>query len=110
MDFAPSPKVVELREKLAEREVWARAERTLRRMVSDYNPTMVAISYRIFRWLWNRLYRKRHVNPAGLDQLKEILRKHPALLVPCHKSHMDYLIISALFYKNRLSPPHIVAG
>jgi glycerol-3-phosphate O-acyltransferase len=30
--------------------------------------------------------------------------------VPSHKSHIDYLLISSLFYENKIIPPHIVAG
>ena len=32
------------------------------------------------------------------------------MLVPCHRSHFDYLILSYLFHANYLSPPHIAAG
>ncbi|KAH8913491.1 acyltransferase-domain-containing protein, partial [Atractiella rhizophila] len=32
------------------------------------------------------------------------------LVVPCHKSHIDYLTISFLFFRLSLALPHIVAG
>jgi len=32
------------------------------------------------------------------------------VLVPCHRSHFDYLILSYMFHANYLSPPHIAAG
>lgn len=32
------------------------------------------------------------------------------LILPCHKSHIDYLTISWIFYRLGLSLPHIVAG
>src|SRR5206468_3970005 len=35
---------------------------------------------------------------------------HPVVLVPCHRSHFDYLILSYIFHTNYLSPPHIAAG
>jgi glycerol-3-phosphate O-acyltransferase len=30
--------------------------------------------------------------------------------VPCHRSHIDYLLLSYVLYKNGLMPPHIAAG
>ena len=32
------------------------------------------------------------------------------VLVPSHKSHVDYLLLSYLFYRRGLIPPHIAAG
>ena len=32
------------------------------------------------------------------------------MLVPCHRSHFDYLILTYIFHTNYLSPPHIAAG
>ncbi|KAM0748457.1 acyltransferase-domain-containing protein [Meredithblackwellia eburnea MCA 4105] len=37
-------------------------------------------------------------------------KKQTLLILPCHKSHIDYLTISWLFYRLGLSIPHIVAG
>src|SRR5690606_21288061 len=30
--------------------------------------------------------------------------------VPCHRSHIDYLLLSYLLFRNGLTPPHIAAG
>ena len=32
------------------------------------------------------------------------------IYVPCHRSHMDYLLISYLLYTRGIVPPHIAAG
>ncbi|GAA5851497.1 hypothetical protein JCM8547_001112 [Rhodosporidiobolus lusitaniae] len=37
-------------------------------------------------------------------------KKQSLLILPCHKSHIDYLTISWLFFRLGLSLPHIVAG
>ncbi|GAA5915410.1 hypothetical protein JCM6882_001416 [Rhodosporidiobolus microsporus] len=37
-------------------------------------------------------------------------RRQSLLILPCHKSHIDYLTISWLFFRLGLSLPHIVAG
>ena len=30
--------------------------------------------------------------------------------IPCHRSHIDYLLLSYVLYHNGLTPPHIAAG
>ena len=38
------------------------------------------------------------------------MKQHPVVLVPCHRSHFDYVILSYIFHLNYMSPPHIAAG
>ncbi|HLG20389.1 MAG TPA: 1-acyl-sn-glycerol-3-phosphate acyltransferase [Bdellovibrionota bacterium] len=98
------------REKKSEAEIWKRANKLLRAMISDYDQTMVAICYRVFRWIWNRLYEKLEIEPNGLERLKRVARNYPVVLVPSHKSHVDYLLLSAVFYENDLRTPHVASG
>ncbi|MDF3008266.1 MAG: glycerol-3-phosphate 1-O-acyltransferase, partial [Enterobacter kobei] len=35
---------------------------------------------------------------------------HEIVYVPCHRSHMDYLLLSYVLYHQGLVPPHIAAG
>ncbi|GAA5992372.1 hypothetical protein JCM10908_000451 [Rhodotorula pacifica] len=37
-------------------------------------------------------------------------KKQSLVILPCHKSHIDYLTISWLFFRLGLSLPHIIAG
>ncbi|KAL8292445.1 hypothetical protein RQP46_001057 [Phenoliferia psychrophenolica] len=42
--------------------------------------------------------------------VKAAKNKQSLLILPCHKSHIDYLTVSWLFYRLGISLPHIVAG
>ena len=73
------------------------------------------VSYRIIRffdllltWLWNRLYNGVEVN--GINRVKELAQHHELIYIPCHRSHIDYLLLSHVLYRNGLTPPHIAAG
>jgi glycerol-3-phosphate O-acyltransferase len=46
----------------------------------------------------------------GIEKVVTVLRQHPVVLVPCHRSHFDYLILSFVFHERFLSPLHIAAG
>ncbi|MCV2528277.1 MAG: 1-acyl-sn-glycerol-3-phosphate acyltransferase [Candidatus Lightella neohaematopini] len=37
-------------------------------------------------------------------------KRHKIIYIPCHRSHMDYIIISYILYNNILLPPLIAAG
>jgi len=45
-----------------------------------------------------------------LDHLRAIAPGHEIIYVPCHRSHVDYLLLSDLLYTNGIVPPHIAAG
>ena len=38
------------------------------------------------------------------------LEGHEIVYVPCHRSHIDYLLLSYVLYHQGLVPPHIAAG
>src|SRR5262249_32298605 len=47
---------------------------------------------------------------AGLDQVRQAARRGSLILCPSHKSHVDYLVLSYVFYEYGLMPPYIAAG
>jgi glycerol-3-phosphate O-acyltransferase len=49
-------------------------------------------------------------NHEILSKVKNMSQKGPLLLIPCHKSHIDYLILDYLLYHNNMQVPHIAAG
>ncbi|WP_286811762.1 glycerol-3-phosphate 1-O-acyltransferase PlsB, partial [Marinobacter sp. UBA2678] len=59
-------------------------------------------------WLWNRIYNGIAIN--NIRVAKEEAQDNAVVYVPCHRSHIDYLLLSYVLYKNGLMPPHIAAG
>jgi glycerol-3-phosphate O-acyltransferase len=62
----------------------------------------------VLAWLWNRIYKGIAVN--NIEVPKEVAQDNAVVYVPCHRSHIDYLLLSYVLYKNGLMPPHIAAG
>lgn len=58
--------------------------------------------------LWNRIYNGIAIN--NIRVAKEVAQDNAVVYVPCHRSHIDYLLLSYVLYKNGLMPPHIAAG
>lgn len=77
-------------------------------IASDYSHAVIRILERLLSWLWNRLYAGIEVN--HVDKLTDIAKTHEVVYVPCHRSHIDYLLLSFLVYNHGMVPPHIAAG
>ena len=64
---------------------------------------VVFMSGRLGR-LWNRLYDG--VEMANLSSLKSVDEGSEIVYVPCHRSHMDYLLLSYVVYRKGFAVPH----
>jgi len=82
----------------------------LKEMAADFSMTTVEYICIAMTIVFNRIYSEIAVDHEGLERVREAARKSPLILLPCHRSHIDYLVISYLFYANGLVPPHIAAG
>ena len=85
-----------------------RARRYANEIAANYSYTTVRIGERVLTWLWNRLYDG--IEVGGVDRLKAVSEGNEVIYVPCHRSHIDYLLLSYVVYQNGLVPPHIAAG
>ncbi len=89
-------------------EGWKKAHRFAWEIAADYsNPVVRSLSFALTGF-WNRIYDG--VTIHHLDRLKQIAPGHEIVYVPCHRSHMDYLLLSYLLYQHGIVPPHIAAG
>ena len=61
-------------------------------------------------WLWNDIYDGLSIDLEGLTKIRNISKKMPFVIVPCHRSHIDYLLIHYVFYTNNIQLPFIAAG
>lgn len=85
-----------------------RARKYVVEIAADYSAPFVRLSERILAWLWDQIYDG--VEIGHLDNLKEVAEGSEVVYVPCHRSHIDYLLLSYVVYRNGLVVPHIAAG
>lgn len=91
-------------------QVRKQADSYLDEIAAKYNPTFVSFACMPVRWLLNTMYDGIVLDKEGLQRLKTSAQKGPLILIPCHKSHMDYIILSYVLYTNNMPAPHIAAG
>lgn len=62
----------------------------------------------LLTWVWNKIYNG--VNVYNIERLQNANKDNEIIYVPCHRSHIDYLLLSYVLYHNGLQVPHIAAG
>lgn len=78
-------------------------------IAANYSETLVRMLDRFMTWMWSRIYNG--IEVRGGDRIRSLAQQgHEIIYVPCHRSHMDYLLLSYVIYKEGLVPPHIAAG
>ncbi|USD65399.1 glycerol-3-phosphate 1-O-acyltransferase PlsB [Vibrio sp. SCSIO 43136] len=78
-------------------------------IAANFSYSLVKNGDRILGWLWNRLYQGLNINNAAA--VRRLAQDgHEIVYVPCHRSHMDYLLLSYVLYQEGMVPPHIAAG
>ncbi|MFT7581622.1 MAG: glycerol-3-phosphate O-acyltransferase, partial [Myxococcota bacterium] len=82
----------------------------IKEIAADYSMTYIEFSSIILTILFSKIYSELVVDHAGLERLREAGRNAPLVLLPCHRSHIDYLVLGYVFYINGLIPPHVASG
>ena len=82
----------------------------LAKIIAKYNPAVIKVLAAIVKWIIHRMFDGVVVDYSGLHRIKIISHKGPLIFIPCHKSHIDYLILSYIMYMNNMPCPHVAAG
>jgi glycerol-3-phosphate O-acyltransferase len=94
-----------------ENKLRKRAFRYYREIAADFSIVMIKYFSTILEgYIFKKLFSGIHYNLDDLRKIREASQKGPVIFMPCHKSHLDYLILSSLFYQNMLIPPQILSG
>ncbi len=77
---------------------------------ADFNVFLVNIMDRLVRWLSHNLFDGIVFDTEGFERVREAGQKGTLIFVPCHKSHLDYLILNYYIYEHNMHPPRVAAG
>ena len=91
-------------------KVYKKANSYLDEIAAKYNTVIIKIAEVLLQWIFNTMFEGITVNDDMLNRIKSMSQKGPLILIPCHRSHIDYLVLSYLLYKNNMPCPHVAAG
>lgn len=85
------------------------ARKYIDEIAADYREGLIRIGDRILTRIWNKIYDGIEVRHA--EKVRKLAQNgHEIIYVPCHRSHMDYLLLTYVIYHEGLVTPHIAAG
>lgn len=85
------------------------AKNYLNEIAADYRDSWIRIGETILTWIWNKLYSGIEVKNG--EKVRKLAQDgHEIIYMSCHRSHMDYLLLTYVIYHQGLVPPHIAAG
>ncbi len=90
--------------------VEARARAMLREMAASVEPDVIAFMDHAMRQIFSRIYDGLDVDREGLERVRQAAREGTVVLLPSHKSHIDYLFVSWVLYTHGMQVPLIAAG
>lgn len=77
-------------------------------IASDYSHSAVRLLELLLNWFWNRFYSG--IRLHNIEQVRQRAKGSTLVYVPCHRSHIDYLLLSYVLYQQGLGLPHVAAG
>ncbi|MEP1385035.1 MAG: glycerol-3-phosphate 1-O-acyltransferase PlsB [Paraglaciecola sp.] len=85
------------------------AKKYVDEIAADYRPGLIRLGERILTKIWNKIYNGIEVQHA--EKVRHLAQNgHEIIYVPCHRSHMDYLLLTYVIYHQGLVTPRIAAG
>jgi glycerol-3-phosphate O-acyltransferase len=96
------------KDNVGEAKARARARGYAMEIAADYShPVVRSISFMLHAF-WNKLYDGVEVH--HFETVREVAPGREVIFVPCHRSHVDYLLLSYQLLQNGIAIPHIGAG
>ncbi|WP_407409888.1 glycerol-3-phosphate 1-O-acyltransferase PlsB [Acinetobacter sp.] len=97
-----------IHKKISMFEAENRAKSYLNEITSDFSYSTLRFAALSLEKLWTQLYDGIEVH--NFDTVRELAKDYEIVYTPCHRSHIDYLLLSYVIFNRGLMVPHIAAG
>ena len=79
-------------------------------IAANYNLRVINFLNWLLTWVFKNIFEGLVVDQEEINRMREAYTQAPLILVPCHKSHLDYLLLPYVMFRNNMPCPHIAAG
>ena len=87
-----------------------KVDKMLQEMEATPEPAAVPLLDKLFERTVRRMYQDILVDEPGLDRLRQASKDGTLVLLPNHRSHVDYIILSKIFHDAKMPVPLVAAG
>jgi glycerol-3-phosphate O-acyltransferase len=77
-------------------------------LASNLQISTIHFLERVLNKLWNKIYKG--ISANNVDKVRDVTEDHAVVYAPCHRSHIDYLLLSSKLFEEGIMVPHIAAG
>lgn len=92
------------------RELATKAEAMIEELEATLDDNAMQLLDRAFDQTVARMYSDVEVDEDGIERIREVSKRGTIILLPSHKSHVDYLMLSKIFYDHHMQVPLVAAG
>ncbi|MDF2182231.1 1-acyl-sn-glycerol-3-phosphate acyltransferase [Neptuniibacter sp. CAU 1671] len=89
-------------------EVKRTARQILDSIAANPKPITINIFTPLMSWIWKSICS--HLEIRGIERVLSIPKDHQMIFIPCHRSHLDYLLLNWVLHKNGFPLPYVAAG
>ena len=82
----------------------------IKEIAANYNLQIINFANWLLTWMFKNIFEDLVLDQEEINRMREKSTEAPLILVPCHKSHLDYLLLPYVMYRNNMPCPHIAAG
>lgn len=90
--------------------VLTRAYQNLTEIVANFSFRTIEVMYVLLTWLFSWVFDGLDSDSEEWKVVRETMRHKPVVFVPCHRSHLDYLVIPYVMFSSDMMTPFIAAG
>ena len=95
--------------KLKREDVEKEAKKILDEMAHEFDLKYVRLLGYILMKVFSKIYQHIYFN-SDMHSNLQVIKQHPTLLLPLHRSYMDFLIVSIICFHKNIQLPAIAAG
>jgi glycerol-3-phosphate O-acyltransferase len=98
------------RENAAEMKIRKKVESYVEEIAGDQHIQVHHMLYYVLQWIFNNMFDGVEIKESQFAMLKERNQQGSLIMVSCHKSHLDYLLVGFLCFVNQMAIPYMGAG
>lgn len=101
---------IKLKENRPEWQIRKKAEAYVDEIAADQQIHVIHFFYHLLKWIFSHAFDGIDTQESQFKELRDAGERGSLIIVPCHKSHFDYLIVLFLLFVNRMAVPLTAAG